>query len=668
MDSQRPTFPLYLHIAALSVLLVMCGALAMHWLGGEGATLTMMASLLIAATLLGLGTAWLMSRSLSQLAAETEAVRRFDFRDRPVIRSSVREVDQLAHSVDLLRDTVRRFLDLNLALAGEDDLETLLPRLLSELALAGDARAGVLYLVNADGDVLLPGALRIGDADTLRPVLPALPLAGAPALLRDAIASMHDANGVLTQDELRAAGLEISFVDMQALAVPLINRHERLVGALLLFGEGALSMARQSFVTTLSASAALTLETRELVRDQKDLFEALIRMVAGAIDAQSPYTGGHCERVPELAKLLARAACDTTSGPYAEFKLDANQWEAVHIASWLHDCGKVTTPEYVVDKATKLETICDRIHEVRMRFEVLKRDAGIAYWQGVAQGGDEVALRQAHDAEWARLDEEFAFIASCNVGGEFLAPGQQARLRDIGARTWTRTLDDRLGISRDELERKRQSEAPRLPVAEPLLADKPEHRIPRPPMEGIEPGNAWGFRMDVPELLYNRGELHNLTISRGTLSEEERFKINEHMLQTIIMLSRLPFPKHLQSVPEIAGGHHEKMDGTGYPKGLARDQMSPLARMMAIADIFEALTAADRPYKPGKTLSQALAIMAKMRDEQHVDAELFDVFLRSGVYGDYAQRFMRAEQVDVVDIADYLEADSACLRSLQAER
>lgn len=653
MAFQRPTFPLYLHIAALSVVLVLLGALAMLWLGGARASLSVLAPLLLSAALLGLGIARLMSRSLSRLADETEAVRRFDFRDRRVIRSSVREVDQLAQSVDLLRDTVRRFLDLNLALAGEDDFEILLPRLLSELALAGDARAGVLYLVNAEGNVLLPGALRIDETDTQRSTLPELVVADAPRLLRDAIASMHDANGALTQDELRTAGLEAAFADMQALAVPLINRHERVVGALLLFGEGALSPARRNFVTTLSASAALTLETRELVRDQKNLFEALIRMVAGAIDAQSPYTGGHCERVPELTKLLARAACDATTGPYADFTLDANQWEAVHIASWLHDCGKVTTPEYVVDKATKLETICDRIHEVRMRFEVLKRDAEITYLRGVASGGQETTLREARDEACGMLDEDFAFVARCNIGGEFLAPAQQARLREIGARTWTRTLDDRLGISRDELGRKQQLEAQPLPVAESLLADKPEHCIPRPPTEGIEPDNKWGFRIDVPELLYNRGELHNLTVSRGTLSDEERFKINEHMLQTIIMLSRLPFPKHLQSVPEIAGGHHEKMDGTGYPRRLTRAQMSPLARMMAIADIFEALTAADRPYKSGKSLSQALAIMAKMRDEQHIDAELFEVFLRSDVHGEYARRYLRPEQADPVNIADY---------------
>jgi HD-GYP domain-containing protein (c-di-GMP phosphodiesterase class II) len=160
--------------------------------------------------------------------------------------------------------------------------------------------------------------------------------------------------------------------------------------------------------------------------------------------------------------------------------------------------------------------------------------------------------------------------------------------------------------------------------------------------------------MDVPELLYNRGELHNLSVSRGTLSAEERYKINEHIVQTIIMLTQLPFPRHLQTVPEIAGGHHEKMDGTGYPRGMRREQMSPVARMMAIADIFEALTAADRPYKSGKTLSQALSIMAKMRDEQHIDPELFELFLRSGVHREYAARFMRAEQLDEVEIEAYL--------------
>ena len=650
----RVAFPLYMHIAALSVLLVLAGGLAVHWLGDDLATPSVLLPVLAGAVVLALVVAHFVSRPLSRLAEEAEAVRRFDFSDRPVVRTRIREVGQLAHSVDLMRDTVRRFLALNTALAGEDDFEQLLPRLLKELAIAADARAGVLYLADAPGENLLPAALRFDEAAQPHAGLSAVPVATAPALLRSAVSATGPAGGALSASDLQRAGLDPAFADMDALAIPLRNRHDHLVGALLLFGEHALEPARQSFVAAAAASAAFSLEARELARDQKALFQALIRMIAGAIDAQSPYTGGHCERVPELTRMLAQAACDASDGPYAGFALDAQQWEAVHIASWLHDCGKVTTPEYVVDKATKLETIHDRIHEVRMRFEVLKRDAELAYWQGRAAGADETGLRATRDATLAKLDEEFAFVARCNIGGEFLRLEDQARLRDIGGHTWRRTLDDRLGISRDELERRSRVPAPSLPVDEPLLADKPEHRIPRPAGEGIAADNPWGFRMDVPELLYDRGELHNLTVCRGTLSDEERYKINEHIVQTIVMLSALPFPKHLRAVPEIAGGHHEKMDGTGYPKGLVKDQMSPVARMMAIADIFEALTAADRPYKPGKKLSQALGIMARMRDEAHIDPELFELFLRSGVYRGYAEKFMRPEQVDAVRIEDYL--------------
>ncbi|MDP3336347.1 MAG: HD domain-containing phosphohydrolase, partial [Rhodoferax sp.] len=189
---------------------------------------------------------------------------------------------------------------------------------------------------------------------------------------------------------------------------------------------------------------------------------------------------------------------------------------------------------------------------------------------------------------------------------------------------------------------------------EPLLADKPEHAFERRQQDRMPEKNAWGFSMKVPELLYNKGELYNLSVARGTLSEEERYKINEHIVQTLVMLSALPFPKHLRQVPEIAGGHHEKMDGTGYPRSLKKDDMSPVSRMMAIADIFEALTAMDRPYKKGKTLSEAIKIMALMKKDQHLDPDLFDLFLRSGTYLDYARRFMPPEQIDAVDVSQFL--------------
>jgi len=246
----------------------------------------------------------------------------------------------------------------------------------------------------------------------------------------------------------------------------------------------------------------------------------------------------------------------------------------------------------------------------------------------------------------AVLDEEFAFVASCNEGGEFMAPEKIERLKHIAERRWTRTLDDRIGLSEDERQRKARQGAQTLPCAEPLLADRPEHVFERRPSDNLPPDNRWGFRIEVPEHLYNRGEIYNLSIGRGTLTAEDRYKINEHIIETIRMLSLLPFPKHLKDVPEIAGGHHEKIDGTGYPRRLRREEMSVPARIMAIADIFEALTAADRPYKKGKTVTEAIAIMQGMCKGGHIDPDLFDLFLRAGISHDFAERYLSPEQID----------------------
>ncbi|MBP8197455.1 MAG: hypothetical protein KAX64_02740 [Chromatiaceae bacterium] len=433
---------------------------------------------------------------------------------------------------------------------------------------------------------------------------------------------------------------------LDAVSLPLFNRARDPIGVLVLLSRQGLDPARIRFMEALSGFAAVALETRELIATQKALFESFIRMMAAAIDAKSPYTGGHCARVPEVVKLLAEAVCRQSAGPYADFTMNPDQWEALHIAAWLHDCGKVTTPEYVVDKATKLETLYDRIHEVRMRFEVLKRDAEIHYLRALAAGAEPESARAERDAAWQQLDDDFAFVAACNQGGEFMAPDRIERLRRIARRSWLRTLDDRLGISAEEERRKASAPRVDLPVLEPLLGDRPEHRFERPASERFGPDNPWGFAMPVPAMLYDRGELKNLMIPRGTLGEEERYKINEHIIQTIIMLTALPFPHHLAEVPEIASGHHERMDGKGYPRGLTSDRMSPLARMMAIADIFEALTASDRPYKPAKSLVQSLEIMKKMAEEGHIDRELFRIFLDSGVGQRYAERFLAPAQRD----------------------
>jgi hypothetical protein len=231
------------------------------------------------------------------------------------------------------------------------------------------------------------------------------------------------------------------------------------------------------------------------------------------------------------------------------------------------------------------------------------------------------------------------------------------RLHEIAQTKWYRTLDDSLGLSWEELRRKTANDdgvKRAFPVEEKLLDDKAEHLVLRDAADMLPESNDWGFRVDTPEYKYNRGELYNLSVKSGTLNEEERYMINGHIIQTIIMLSKLPYPKALKNVPLIAGSHHETMDGRGYPKKLYMGEQPLTSRMMVIADIFEALTASDRPYKKAKTLSESIRILGYMRDDHHIDPDLFELFLRSAVYLEYASKYLAPEQIDEVNIEDYL--------------
>jgi HD-GYP domain-containing protein (c-di-GMP phosphodiesterase class II) len=482
---------------------------------------------------------------------------------------------------------------------------------------------------------------------------------------------------------------ELNYRAVSMLTVPLRTTAGEVVGVLQLInrrssGEGepltaanAVACTRpfdgfdQSLIEALASQAAVCVERTRLIEDQARLVEAIIALVAGAIDAKSSHTGGHCARVPELALMLAREAEKEANGPLASFGFASEaEGREFRIGAWLHDCGKVTTPDFVVEKATKLETLHNRIHEIRTRFEVLLRDARIARLEGELAGGDPEALERVYRERKAELEEQFTFVAACNVGHEAMERGRIDRLAEIGSQVWLRHFDDSLGLSWQERELRQAagSGGPAIdpgggeatgasgglewPVPEALLADQPWHRIPRRASD--IPDSSHGFRMAVPDLLYNHGELHNLGIVSGTLNAEERYKINEHIVQTILMLEALPLPSALARVPEYAGTHHETVIGTGYPRGLKGSDLSIPARIMAIADIFEALTAADRPYKKAKTLSQSVAILAGFRDRGHIDADLFDLFLRRGVHRVYAERFLRPEQIDDLDEMAYL--------------
>ncbi|MCC6216658.1 MAG: GAF domain-containing protein [Polyangiaceae bacterium] len=513
------------------------------------------------------------------------------------------------------------------ALATEKNRDRLVEMILVEAQRLCNADGGTLYL-RTDDDRLRFAILRtdsLGVAlggSTGKPIeLPSIPMfdpvTGEPNRRNVASAAAVLGRSFNVPDAYQAVGFDFSgtkqfdsrngYRSVSFLTIPMVNTEDRVIAVLQLLNARdaetseivEFSFEKQRTVEALAAQAGIALDNQLLLDGQRELLESFIRMIAAAIDAKSPYTGGHCERVPALAELLVDSLCAAESGPFAEFRLGEDERYELTIAAWLHDCGKVTTPVHVMDKATKLETISDRIEVVRARFESLDRDARVRSLERVLAGE---LTREAADAEYARevagLRDDLAFVERANVGAEFLPPEAKARLAEIGRRRWVEG-----GVERE---------------------------------------------------LLGSVELENLMVSRGTLTEAERIVINGHMVHTLRMLEALPFPRTLKRVPEYAAGHHERMDGTGYPRGVFAGDMSVPARAMAIADVFEALTAGDRPYKTGKKLSEAMRIMGFMKRDNHLDPDLFDHFVQSGVYRRYAERYLAAELIDEVDEAALL--------------
>ncbi len=441
----------------------------------------------------------------------------------------------------------------------------------------------------------------------------------------DLIAKFDDANNYST---------------ISLLAIPLVDRKDNLLGVAQFINAKdangkiiSFTTEAQKVVISICKLITIALENKNQKEAYSQLLESFIEVLARAIDAKSPYTGSHCQRVPIIARLLATAAVQETTGNLKAFEMSPDDWYTLHIASWLHDCGKVTTPEYIVDKATKLETIFNRIHEIRNRFEILRRDAHIEYLQKRLNNIDTKQHLQAEFvAKVKQLEEDFAFVAKCNTGDIELNDRDIARLEQISQIQFVRYFNRMLGLSWAERDNVENKDFYVHPARENLLQNRKD-QIFGP---------------------YNRGELYNLEIRRGTINKEERDKINEHIVVTIDMLKALPFPKELSKVVEYAGAHHERIDGKGYPNGLTGDQMSVPAKIMAIADIFEALTANDRPYKEPKKLSEVLRIMQQMKHNGHIDPDLYDVFIRSKVYQDYAEQYMDKNQIDEITPEDYL--------------
>ncbi len=638
-------------------------------------------SVLIVAVGIGLYLSRRIAENLHNLSVQAEGIRDFQLTTPLTVQSRISEVGELADTMSVMQSAINRFVEIARALSAEKKMERVLEMIVSEAQSITGADGGAIGLVSDDGKsfsyVLVRNkvtGIHLGGIDEEEVSLPPLSLAGDTAQPRSLEVE------VIRAAETKAIA-DLSITDREAyssirklheregyecrslLLIPLLNRQDEVIGLLHLLNardsEGeeivAFSEHKIAYVKALSSNAALALDNNRLIRAQKELFDSFVRLIAGAIDTKSPYTGGHCQRVPVIAGMLADAASSDTTPALENFNLSEDERYELFVASWLHDCGKVTTPEYVVDKATKLETIYNRIHEIRTRFEILWRDADIDYYKGIAEAPENrQQLEEEREKQRQQLQDDFAFVAESNVGGELMAPEQVERLHEVGSRIWQRNFDHRLGISSDEAAQLDMEAELTFPISETLLADKEEHILPHLDDGNPYGENPWKFVMPVPECRYNLGELYNLSIAKGTLTTEERYKINDHIVQTIIMLNNLPFPKEIKRVPEWAGNHHEKLDGSGYPRCLTADQLTIPERIMAVADIFEALTAADRPYKPPKSLSTCIKIMSFMRNDGHICPDLFELLLKSGVYREYAEKYMQPEQVDEVDIAAYL--------------
>lgn len=513
-----------------------------------------------------------------------------------------------------------RLNSIGVALSREEDITSLLERILHSAMELTNADAGAIYLTNAQRNLefrILANrslGIELGGRDGGEINLPDIPILDADGHPNNRMVAAYAAAHQTTvniEDAQRAQGFDFSgtrefnrrtgYVSQSFLTVPLIDHHRESIGVLQLINAldadtgaiRAFSGEDQRLAESLASQAAIAYSKRQLIDQLAELFESLVTLINNAIDEKSPYTSKHCARVPVLTMMIAEAADKVDSGPLADFRMSDPDRHELRIASLMHDCGKITTPVHVMDKSTKLETLFDRIHLLDARFEILRRDAALTRLERLLeQPAEKEAIEAAHRDRLRELDDDQNFLRRCNIGDEAMAAADQERIGRIAAYRWK----DADGVE------------------QPFLSADEETC---------------------------------LSIPRGTLTDAEREIINHHIVSTINMLEALPWPRHLRRVVEFAGGHHERVDGKGYPKGLTAEQMPVQARIMAIADIFEALTASDRPYKEPKPLSECLAIMGRLAEEGHIDPAIYKVFLAENIPLEYARQFLPPEQIDL---------------------
>ncbi len=509
---------------------------------------------------------------------------------------------------------------IGIALSAEKDHQRLLEMILSSAMDLCNADGGTVYLVFKEHylsfGIIANKTLNIKPINSINIDFPmtAIPLfiEGKPNLKNVASCCVHHNETIHIEDAYqceqfdlsgtRNADKKLNYHSKSILTIPLRNHNNVIIGVLQLINAIyentgqiiSFSKERIQLAESLASQAAITLTKQELLQAQKKLFESLIKLIALAIDEKCTYTSNHCSRVPIITTMIANAANQASSGPLKDFHLTSDQLEELTTAAWLHDCGKLSIPEYVVNKAKKLEALSDRIEVIDLRIEIIKRDFKIDFLEKQlnAHTMPTKPQEEALQKSIAVLTEVQEYLRKVNTGGEFLSEADKEKIHSIAQQyTYANGSEQH-----------------------PLLTEE---------------------------------EAANLCITRGTLNDKERGVIQNHARVTKKMLESLPYPDYLNKIPEIAGNHHEHINGKGYPNGISGNNLSMQTRIVTIADIFEALTAADRPYKTAKTLKETISIMQDMKNKGHIDPDLFDLFINEKIYLDYARQYLNPEQIDV---------------------
>lgn len=526
-----------------------------------------------------------------------------------------------------LNDRMSRLIEIGAALSKVRDIPWLLELILKHAKEMTRADGGTIYTVTSRKlhfEIAMTDSLHfhVGGTSQQPIAFPDLDLFLADGKANETLMVAYAVNHKTTitiKDAYHEEGFDFSgtrlfdqttgYRTQAVLTVPIKNHEDEIIAVMQLInpieketGEVTVfSKDDERVAESLASQAGIALTNQLLIFNLKKLLESLTRMIAEAIDHQSPSTGNHSKRVPLLAFLLAEAINESTTAPFKEVVFTKEQLYELEIAALLHDCGKIATPMHLIERRTKLETIFDRIELIdariealrfKMRNELLSKQLQwiYAHVPHILEAAKEpFATYQAdYEKELKALEQDQQFIHRCNSEQEPMTAEALEHIRAIA-------------------NLKRNHDAPLL------TPDEEEH----------------------------------LAIPKGNLTPKERKIVEFHVVLTYRMLSQLNYPKELREVPEIAASHHERVDGSGYPRGLKRNELSIRARLLAIVDVFEALSAPDRPYKKPHKLSEALDIMQKMVDEGHLDPDLFAIFLQKKVYLKYAKQYLHPEQIDV---------------------